>query len=87
MSLVPFGSEIGAKVGKIIFGINRQLHLSIHKQVCKGESMGLSIWHILIVLVVVIVVFGAGRLPQVMGDLGNGIRSFKAGMSADDKLV
>ena len=49
--------------------------------------MGLSIWHILIVLAVVIVVFGAGRLPQVMGDLGKGIRSFKAGMSADDKLV
>lgn len=47
--------------------------------------MGLSIWHILLVLVVVLVIFGAGRLPQVMGDLGKGIKSFKAGLNADDK--
>ena len=43
--------------------------------------MGLSIWHILLVLVVVLVLFGAGRLPRVMGDLGKGIRNFKAGMN------
>jgi len=49
--------------------------------------MGLSIWHLLIVLAVVVVIFGAGRLPQVMGDLGKGIRSFKAGVSADDKVL
>jgi sec-independent protein translocase protein TatA len=48
--------------------------------------MGLSIWHLLIVLAVVVVIFGAGRLPQVMGDLGKGMRSFKAGMNADDEL-
>lgn len=42
--------------------------------------MGLSIWHIVVVLIVVLVVFGAGKLPQVMGDLGKGIRAFKAGM-------
>ena len=48
--------------------------------------MGLSIWHLLIVLTVVVVIFGAGRLPQVMGDLGKGIRSFKAGMGTDDKV-
>jgi sec-independent protein translocase protein TatA len=48
--------------------------------------MGLSIWHMLIVLAVVLVMFGAGRLPQVMGDLGKGMRSFKAGMNADDEL-
>ncbi len=49
--------------------------------------MGLSIWHILLVLVVVLVLFGAGKLPQVMGDLGKGIRSFKAGMSEDEKFA
>lgn len=49
--------------------------------------MGLSIWHLLIVLAVVIVICGAGRLPQVMGDLGKEIRSFKAGMNTDDKVV
>lgn len=47
--------------------------------------MGLSFWHILVVLVVVLVVFGAGRLPHVMGDLGKGIRSFKDGLNADPK--
>ncbi len=49
--------------------------------------MGLSIWHLLIVLAVVLLVFGAGRLPQVMGDLGKGIRSFKAGLNSDDKAL
>lgn len=47
--------------------------------------MGLSFWHILIVLLVVLVVFGAGKLPHVMGDLGKGIRSFKEGLNADHK--
>lgn len=47
--------------------------------------MGLSIWHILVVLVVVLVVFGVGKLPTVMGDLGKGIRNFKAGLSGEDK--
>jgi sec-independent protein translocase protein TatA len=49
--------------------------------------MGLSFWHILIVLLVVLIIFGAGRLPQVMGDLGKGIKSFKAGLSSDDKAA
>ena len=49
--------------------------------------MGLSFWHILIVLVVVLVIFGAGKLPSVIGDLGKGIRSFKAGLNADEKTV
>ena len=47
--------------------------------------MGLSFWHLVVVLVVVLVVFGAGRLPNVMGDLGKGIRSFKEGLNADGK--
>ncbi len=45
--------------------------------------MGLSIWQLLIVLAVVLIVFGAGRLPRVMGDLGKGIRNFKAGLSGE----
>ena len=49
--------------------------------------MGLSFWHILIVLLVVLVIFGAGKLPSVMGDLGKGIKSFKAGLNADDKTA
>jgi sec-independent protein translocase protein TatA len=49
--------------------------------------MGLSFWHIIIVLLVVLIVFGAGKLPQVMGDLGKGIKSFKSGMNDDDKTA
>lgn len=44
------------------------------------SSMGLSIWHVLIVLVIVLVLFGAGKLPRVMGDLAKGIKSFKEGL-------
>lgn len=47
--------------------------------------MGLSLWHLLVVLVVVLVVFGAGRLPNVMGDLGKGVRNFKAGLDGKDE--
>jgi sec-independent protein translocase protein TatA len=47
-----------------------------------------SVWHWLIVLAVILIVFGAGRLPTVMGDLAKGIKNFKAGMKEgeeDDK--
>ena len=46
--------------------------------------MGLSFGHILIVLLLVLVLFGAGKLPQVMGDLGKGLRNFKDGLKGDD---
>lgn len=47
--------------------------------------MAPSIWQILIVVLVVLLVFGAGRLPRIMEDLAKGIQSFKKGMSDDDK--
>ncbi len=47
--------------------------------------MGLSIGHIIIVLVIVLILFGAGKLPRVMGDVGKGIRSFKAGLNERDE--
>ncbi len=43
-----------------------------------------SVWHLLIVLVIVMVLFGAGRIPRVMGDLAKGIKSFKAGMKDEE---
>jgi sec-independent protein translocase protein TatA len=49
--------------------------------------MGLSLTHIILLLVVVLVVFGVGKLPQVMGDLGKGMRNFKAGLNEDAKPV
>lgn len=45
--------------------------------------MGLSVWHVVVVLVVVLILFGAGKLPQVMGDVAKGIKNFKAGLADD----
>jgi sec-independent protein translocase protein TatA len=43
-----------------------------------------SIWHWLIVLLVIALLFGAGRISSVMGDVGKGIKSFKKGLNEDD---
>jgi sec-independent protein translocase protein TatA len=44
-------------------------------------SFSLSHW--IIVLVIVLIVFGAGRLPKTMGDLAKGVRAFRSGMRED----
>ncbi len=41
-------------------------------------------WEIFLILLVVLVVFGAGRLPTIMGDLAKGVKSFKAGLKDED---
>jgi sec-independent protein translocase protein TatA len=41
---------------------------------------GMGIGELLVVLVVVLVVFGPGRLPEVMGSLGKGMQEFKKGL-------
>lgn len=43
-----------------------------------------SIWHWLIVLVVVLLLFGRGKIPELMGDMAKGIKSFKKGMAEDE---
>ncbi|WP_237151807.1 twin-arginine translocase TatA/TatE family subunit [Oryzibacter oryziterrae] len=45
----------------------------------------LSIWHWLIVLVVVLLLFGKGKIPELMGDFAKGIKSFKKGLSEDEE--
>jgi len=40
----------------------------------------MSIWHWLIVLVIVLLLFGAGKVPKLMGDMAKGIKAFKEGM-------
>ena len=44
-----------------------------------------SIWQLLIVLVIALLLFGRGKIPQLMGDMARGIKSFKKGMSEEDK--
>ncbi|HUG61902.1 MAG TPA: twin-arginine translocase TatA/TatE family subunit [Methylomirabilota bacterium] len=46
-----------------------------------------SIWHWLIVLVVVLLLFGRGKIPELMGDFAKGIKSFKKGMADDSDDV
>jgi sec-independent protein translocase protein TatA len=44
-----------------------------------------SIWHWLIVLVVVLLLFGRGKIPELMGDMAKGIRNFRKGMSDEEE--
>ena len=44
----------------------------------------LSMWHILIVALLVILLFGRGKISDLMGDVAKGIKSFRKGMSDDD---
>lgn len=44
-----------------------------------------SIWHWLIVLVIVMVLFGRGRISEMMGDFGKGISSFKKGLNETEE--
>ena len=46
--------------------------------------MGLSVWQLAIIAVVVLVLFGRGRISEMMGDFGRGISSFKKGMSEEE---
>jgi sec-independent protein translocase protein TatA len=43
-----------------------------------------SLWHWVIVLLVVLLLFGRGRLSEVMGDFAKGIKSFKKGLADDE---
>ena len=47
---------------------------------------GLGIPELLIILVIVLLIFGAGKLPQIGGNLGKAIRNFKGGVKEEDKL-
>ena len=46
---------------------------------------GLSIWHWIIVLVVVLLLFGRNKISDLMGDVAQGIKAFKKGMQEDEK--
>ena len=44
----------------------------------------LSIWHWIVVVVVVLLLFGRGKISELMGDMAQGIKAFKKGMSEDE---
>jgi sec-independent protein translocase protein TatA len=48
---------------------------------------GFSLWHWLVVGVVILLLFGKGRFSDMMGDVAKGIKSFKKGMSEDEEAA
>lgn len=47
----------------------------------------LSIWHWIVVIGVVLLLFGRGKISDLMGDVAQGIKAFKKGMQDDDKVA
>ena len=45
----------------------------------------MSLMHWVVVLAIILVLFGAGKLPRVMGDFAKGIKAFKSGMKEQDE--
>jgi len=59
-----------------------------HLHIKEDSTMGtFSIWHMIILLVVVLVIFGAGKLPEVGQALGKGLKNFKSAMSEEEKTL
>lgn len=49
--------------------------------------MGISFWQIAIVVVLIVILFGRGKISDLMGDVAKGITSFKKGLREDDKTL
>ena len=49
--------------------------------------MGLSAQHILLLMIVALLLFGRGKISELMGDVAKGIKSFKKGMAEDDEVA
>ena len=47
---------------------------------------GFSLWHWLIVGIVILLLFGKGRFSSMMGDVAQGLKSFKKGMAEEDEV-
>jgi sec-independent protein translocase protein TatA len=45
----------------------------------------MSFWHWAIVIIIVMLLFGRGKISDLMGDVAKGIKSFKKGMADDDE--
>lgn len=47
--------------------------------------MSIGIWQLVLILLIVLLIFGAGKLPRVMGDIGKGVRSMRDGLKSEDE--
>ena len=48
------------------------------------RDRSIGIWQIVLILAIVLILFGAGKLPRVMGDVAKGIKNFKSGMKDEE---
>ena len=48
---------------------------------------GFGHWELLIILIIAVIIFGAGKLPEIGSGIGNAIRNFKKGVSEVEKEV
>lgn len=53
----------------------------------KEPVMGLSAQHVLLLLIVALLLFGRGKISELMGDVAKGIKSFKKGMAEDEDVA
>jgi len=47
--------------------------------------MGLGFRELIVILIIVVVLFGAKRVPSIMGDIAKGIRSFREGLKGEEE--
>ena len=47
--------------------------------------MGISFWQILIVVALLVILFGRGKISELMGDVAKGVKSFNKGLNEDDE--
>lgn len=61
--------------------VERDERTPAERELSLGLIGGTSIWHWVIVLVVVVLLFGRGKISSVMGDFAKGIKSFKRNLA------
>jgi len=47
----------------------------------------IGIWQLVLIFAIILVLFGAGRIPKIMKDLGSGLRAFKDGIDGTKKQI
>jgi sec-independent protein translocase protein TatA len=52
----------------------------------EGNMFGLGVPELLVILVIVMIIFGAGKLPEIGGAIGKGIKSFKKSVKEPDEI-
>src|SRR6516164_6942667 len=66
-------------------GAGRPARTEIEQPPEVGAMGSFSLMHWIVVLAIILILFGAGKLPRVMGDFAKGIKAFKAGMKEEDE--